>query len=60
MPRHRTISCTHCGFMQLKRDYFCESCSSLTKRAKVDLIGKAIQITLILIAGVWVYSKITG
>lgn len=60
MPRHRTISCTNCGFMQLKRDYFCECCNSLTKRAKVELIGKAIQLTMILIAGTWMYSKITG
>lgn len=32
----------------------------VTKRAKVQLIGKALQLTMILIAGTWMYSKIIG
>jgi hypothetical protein len=34
MPRHRPISCEHCGFMQLKRDQVCENCGEMTARAK--------------------------
>lgn len=58
MPRRRTISCVHCGFLQLKRDYFCEGCSSMTKQAKVALVGKVIQLSMILIIGAWMYTKI--
>ena len=58
MPRYRTISCAHCGFMQLKRDYFCEGCNSLTRRAKVELIAKVAQLAVIALAAFWMYSKI--
>ena len=58
MPRYRTISCAHCGFMQLKRDYFCEGCNSLTLRAKVELIAKVAQLVVIALAVCWLYSEI--
>lgn len=34
MPRYRTISCDHCGYMQLKSDVDCDRCGRMTKRAK--------------------------
>ena len=38
MARRRTISCKHCGFMQLKRDEYCEQCGSMTAREKRKMI----------------------
>jgi uncharacterized paraquat-inducible protein A len=34
MPRYRTIACDHCGFLQLKRDKFCDRCGRLTARER--------------------------
>lgn len=34
MPRYRTISCDHCGYMQLKSDVDCDQCGRMTARAK--------------------------
>lgn len=60
MPRYRTISCHSCGFMLLKRDFFCERCSSPTRRAKAALIARAAQLAVLLVACTWMYIKIKG
>lgn len=50
MPRYRTISCEHCGYMLLKRDTVCEMCGRMTQRGKVRLVAKIIPALIVLIA----------
>lgn len=44
MPRYRTISCHHCGYMQLKRDAECEKCGRMTPRERDRWTAKGIQL----------------
>lgn len=48
MPRYRTISCEHCGFMLLKRDTTCEMCGRMTQRGKTGMAAKAVQVVIVL------------
>lgn len=57
MPRYRTISCAHCGFMQLKRDTVCERCGRLTARqarAQAFWIAKVI-LGIVAVAGFYLF-----
>ena len=55
MPRRRIISCDHCGFMQLKRDEYCEQCGSITAREKKKIMVSFVYYTVIAIVGVGFY-----
>lgn len=55
MPRYRTISCEHCGFMQLKRDQVCEQCGAMTARAKRSMKFDLLRFGLIALAMVGFY-----
>lgn len=44
MPRYRTISCDHCGYMQLKRDSECAKCGRMTRRERDRWTAKGIQL----------------
>ena len=57
MPRYRTISCAHCGFMQLKSDKECERCGRLTAReakAQAFWVAKLV-VTIIAAAGFYLF-----
>lgn len=59
MPRHRTISCAHCGFMQLKRDKVCQRCDRLTAReAKAQAFWVA-KLIVTITAAAWFYLFVT-
>lgn len=60
MPRRRTIACDHCGYLQLKRDTECDACGRITRRERSRWIAKAIQISVVLVAGAVMYAKIKG
>lgn len=60
MPRHRTIACDHCGYLQLKRDTECDQCGRMTRRERSRWIAKGIQLGVILLVGVYGYFKIKG
>lgn len=60
MPRHRTIACDHCGYLQLKRDTECDQCGRLTRRERNLWVTKAIQLAIILVAGLYWYFSIKG
>lgn len=59
MPRHRTIVCRYCGFLQLKRDTYCDQCGKLTAQATrkmaASIIGAGITIAVGLIG--WAYVR---
>ena len=58
MPRYRTISCQHCGFMQLKRDTTCDGCGRLTARAGRKLVAGFVYICALLVICALFYTKI--
>ena len=58
MPRYRTISCNHCGFMQLKRDKTCDKCGRLTAREGRKLALSFAYVCAILVIGLVFYAKI--
>jgi hypothetical protein len=58
MPRYRTISCQHCGFMQLKRDKTCDGCGRLTAREGRKLAGGFVYLCALLVIGLVFYAKI--
>ena len=58
MPRYRTISCNHCGFMQLKKDTVCERCGKMTARAKSRLTMWVIQMALMALGVAWFVSHV--
>jgi hypothetical protein len=58
MPRYRTISCDHCGYMQLKHDTECDQCGRMTRRERNRWIAKALQIGVVLIVGAVMYFRI--
>ena len=60
MPRHRTIACDHCGYLQLKRDTECDQCGRMTRRERNLWIAKAVQIGMILLVGVFMYARLKG
>lgn len=60
MPRYRTIVCTHCGHMLLKRDTECEVCGRMTRRERRLWIAKAVQIGVVLVAFAFIYVKVKG
>lgn len=60
MPRRRTIACQHCGYLQLKRDLQCDACGRMTRRERNLWIAKAVQIGVILMVGIFMYTKIKG
>ena len=60
MPRYRTISCHHCGFMQLKRDTECERCGRLTKRGRRQLVLWSVNLAVVLTVGFVFYSQVKG
>ena len=59
MPRYRTISCQHCGYLQLKRDATCDQCGAFTARERERLIAKGIFLLIVLVfaAIAWVRFK---
>ena len=59
MPRRRTISCPHCGYLQLKRDTECDRCGRLTAREKNRLVATAIYVGVVLAIVAVGYWKIT-
>lgn len=60
MPRRRTIACDHCGYLQLKRDTECDQCGRLTRRERNLWVAKAIQLAIILVAGLYWYFNLKG
>lgn len=60
MPRHRTIACDYCGFLQLKRATECEACGRMARRERMLWIAKAVQIGVFLLVGVFMYVKLRG
>lgn len=60
MPRHRTIACDHCGYLQLKGDTECEACGRMTRRERKLWIAKAVQLGVILLVGAFMYAKLKG
>lgn len=60
MPRYRTISCDHCGFMQLKRDSECDACGRMTKRERRVWVMRGIVTVVTLLVGIVVYEQIKG
>lgn len=60
MPRYRTISCHHCGFMQLKRDIECEGCGRLTRRGRRQLVLWSLNLGVVLVVGLVFYWKVKG
>ena len=60
MPRYRTIVCTHCGHMLLKRDTECEVCGRMTRRERTLWIAKAVQIAVVLAVSAFIYFKVRG
>lgn len=59
MPRHRTISCAHCGFMQLKRDLVCDSCGHLTAREVMAQTFWVAKVILVICAAEGFYLFVT-
>jgi hypothetical protein len=60
MPRRRTIACDHCGFLQLERDTECKTCGRMTRRERNLWIAKTVQIGVIVLVGVFMYTKLRG
>jgi hypothetical protein len=58
MPRYRTISCAHCGFMQLKRDQTCDGCGRLTAREKRKWVAGLIYVGASIAIGLVFYARI--
>lgn len=58
MPRYRTISCSHCGFMQLKRDLICERCGEMTAREKRKWVARLIYAGVMIAIGLVLYARI--
>lgn len=58
MPRYRTISCSHCGFMQLKRDKTCDRCGRLTARESRKLAMGFVYLGALLVIALVFYAKI--
>lgn len=60
MPRRRTISCNHCGYMQLKRDEYCDRCGRMTERAKRGVQFFVVRLLIVGAVGLFAYSQITS
>jgi hypothetical protein len=60
MPRYRTISCAHCGFMQLKRDLACEQCGRVTARERKRLIAGAVYAAVMVVIVLTFMSRVKG
>jgi uncharacterized paraquat-inducible protein A len=58
MPRYRTISCSHCGYLQLKRDTECERCGRMTARARNRMIAWLVRVGLVVVVGLVLMAKV--
>lgn len=60
MPRYRTISCEHCGFMQLKRDAYCDQCGRMTARERKKTLVNLVYFALLAVVLIFFYFYIQG